>query len=85
MWSSDCYLPRSDDSLPASLSLKPITISPINDPSTGFPNALNVVSNSPFLRAARGVRSAGVAGALGGMVAGGVVAGKQVLKRYAHI
>ncbi|CAF1895002.1 hypothetical protein YC2023_015234 [Brassica napus] len=79
MWSSDCYLPRSDDSLPASLSLKPITISPINDPSTGFPNALNVVSNSPFLRAARGVRSAGVAGALGGMVAGGVVAGKQLL------
>ncbi|XP_009149207.1 mitochondrial import inner membrane translocase subunit TIM23-1 [Brassica rapa] len=36
-------------------------------------------------RAARGVRSAAVAGALGGMVAGGVVAGKQVLKRYAHI
>ncbi|KAJ0257242.1 Mitochondrial import inner membrane translocase subunit TIM23-1 [Hirschfeldia incana] len=36
-------------------------------------------------RAARGVRSAAVAGALGGVVAGGVVAGKQVLKRYAHI
>lgn len=36
-------------------------------------------------RAAQGVRSAAVAGALGGMVAGGVVAGKQVLKRYAHI
>lgn len=36
-------------------------------------------------RAARGVRSAAVAGALGGMVAGGVVAGKQVLKRHAHI
>ncbi|CAH8297268.1 unnamed protein product [Eruca vesicaria subsp. sativa] len=36
-------------------------------------------------RAARGVRSAAVAGALGGMVAGGVVAGKQVLRRYAHI
>ncbi|KAF8047493.1 hypothetical protein N665_3001s0008 [Sinapis alba] len=36
-------------------------------------------------RAARGVRSAAVAGALGGMVAGAVVAGKQVFKRYAHI
>ncbi|CAN6850226.1 unnamed protein product [Brassica oleracea] len=58
---------------------KPITILPINDPSSGFPNALNVVSNSPFLRAARGVRYAGVAGALGGMVAGGVVVGKQLL------
>ncbi|CAH2037145.1 unnamed protein product [Thlaspi arvense] len=36
-------------------------------------------------RAARGVRSAAVAGALGGIAAGAVVAGKQVFKRYAHI
>ncbi|KAJ8755801.1 hypothetical protein K2173_024346 [Erythroxylum novogranatense] len=34
-------------------------------------------------RAARGVRSAAVAGALGGLAAGAVVAGKQTLKRYA--
>ncbi|CAN8292838.1 unnamed protein product [Cochlearia groenlandica] len=34
-------------------------------------------------RAARGVRSAAVAGALGGIAAGAVVAGKQVFKRYA--
>ncbi|CAN6994555.1 unnamed protein product [Brassica oleracea var. botrytis] len=77
MWSSDCYLPRSDDSLPASLNLDPHNRAGIN--FHGFPNALNVVSNSPFLRVARGVRSAGVAGALGGMVAGGVVAGKPLL------
>ncbi|XP_011010152.1 PREDICTED: mitochondrial import inner membrane translocase subunit TIM23-1-like [Populus euphratica] len=36
-------------------------------------------------RAARGVRSAAVAGALGGLAAGAVVAGKQALKRYAMI
>ncbi|KAK8524797.1 hypothetical protein V6N13_084185 [Hibiscus sabdariffa] len=36
-------------------------------------------------RAARGVRSAAVAGALGGLAAGAVVAGKQVLKRYVPI
>lgn len=36
-------------------------------------------------RAARGVRSAAVAGALGGLAAGTVVAGKQVLKRYVPI
>ncbi|KAF8114282.1 hypothetical protein N665_0039s0046 [Sinapis alba] len=36
-------------------------------------------------RAALGVRSAAVAGALGGIVVGGAVAGKQVLKRYVHI
>ncbi|AEE29602.1 unnamed protein product [Arabidopsis thaliana] len=36
-------------------------------------------------RAARGVRSAAVAGAFGGIAAGAVVAGKQVFKRYAHI
>ncbi|OAY36467.1 mitochondrial import inner membrane translocase subunit TIM23-2 [Manihot esculenta] len=36
-------------------------------------------------RAARGVRSAAVAGALGGVVAGAAVAGKQTLKRYAMI
>ncbi|CAA7056610.1 unnamed protein product [Microthlaspi erraticum] len=38
-----------------------------------------------IFRAARGVRSAAVAGALGGIAAGAVVAGKQVFKRYAHI
>ncbi|KAJ4909418.1 Mitochondrial import inner membrane translocase subunit TIM23-1 [Raphanus sativus] len=36
-------------------------------------------------RAARGVRSAAVAGALGGLAAGAVVAGKQVVKRYVPI
>ncbi|XP_050234513.1 mitochondrial import inner membrane translocase subunit TIM23-2-like [Mercurialis annua] len=36
-------------------------------------------------RAARGVRSAAVAGALGGLAAGAVVAGKQMMKRYAMI
>ncbi|KAG5234786.1 mitochondrial import inner membrane translocase [Salix suchowensis] len=36
-------------------------------------------------RAARGVRSAAVAGALGGLAAGSVVAGKQALKKYAMI
>lgn len=36
-------------------------------------------------RAARGVRSAAVAGALGGLAAGAVVAGKQVMKRYVPI
>ncbi|CAI0419947.1 unnamed protein product [Linum tenue] len=36
-------------------------------------------------RAARGVRSAAVAGALGGLAAGAVVAGKQAMKRYAMI
>ncbi|XP_022721557.1 mitochondrial import inner membrane translocase subunit TIM23-2-like [Durio zibethinus] len=36
-------------------------------------------------RAARGVRSAAVAGALGGLAAGAVVAGKQVFKRYVPI
>ncbi|KAG6782121.1 hypothetical protein NC652_008245 [Populus alba x Populus x berolinensis] len=36
-------------------------------------------------RAARGVRSAAVAGALGGLAAGAVVAGRQALKRYAMI
>ncbi|KAB5563846.1 hypothetical protein OIU76_004698 [Salix suchowensis] len=36
-------------------------------------------------RAARGVRSAAVAGALGGLAAGAVVSGKQALKRYAMI
>ncbi|CAA7043049.1 unnamed protein product [Microthlaspi erraticum] len=36
-------------------------------------------------RAARGVRSAAVAGALGGLAAGAVVAGKQIVKRYVPI
>ncbi|XP_010537579.1 PREDICTED: mitochondrial import inner membrane translocase subunit TIM23-2 [Tarenaya hassleriana] len=36
-------------------------------------------------RAARGMRSAAVAGALGGLAAGAVVAGKQALKRYVPI
>ncbi|OMO70682.1 hypothetical protein CCACVL1_18705 [Corchorus capsularis] len=36
-------------------------------------------------RAARGARSAAVAGALGGLAAGAVVAGKQVVKRYVPI
>ncbi|WCJ39476.1 Mitochondrial import inner membrane translocase subunit TIM23-2 [Euphorbia peplus] len=36
-------------------------------------------------RAARGVRSAAVAGALGGIAAGAVVAGKLTLKRYKMI
>ncbi|KAE8659568.1 Mitochondrial import inner membrane translocase subunit TIM23-2 [Hibiscus syriacus] len=36
-------------------------------------------------RAARGVRSAAIAGALGGLAAGAVVAGKHVLKRYVPI
>ncbi|CAN8239545.1 unnamed protein product [Cochlearia groenlandica] len=36
-------------------------------------------------RAARGVRSAAVAGALGGLAAGAVVAGKQIFKRYVPI
>lgn len=36
-------------------------------------------------RAARGVRSAAVAGALGGLAAGAVVAAKQVAKRYVPI
>jgi len=36
-------------------------------------------------RAARGVRSAAVAGAVGGVVAGVAIAGKQALKRYVPI
>ncbi|KAJ4836835.1 hypothetical protein Tsubulata_018463 [Turnera subulata] len=36
-------------------------------------------------RAARGVKSAAVAGALGGVAAGAVVAAKQAMKRYAMI
>ncbi|CAN8235233.1 unnamed protein product [Cochlearia groenlandica] len=36
-------------------------------------------------RAARGVRSAAVAGAIGGLAAGAVVAGKQIVKRYVPI
>lgn len=36
-------------------------------------------------RAARGVRSAAVAGALGGIAAGAVVAGKQAFRRYMPI
>ncbi|KAJ0076134.1 mitochondrial import inner membrane translocase subunit TIM23-2 [Pistacia vera] len=36
-------------------------------------------------RAARGVRSAAVAGALGGLAAGAAVAAKQVMKRYVPI
>ncbi|KAK4774113.1 hypothetical protein SAY87_029132 [Trapa incisa] len=38
-----------------------------------------------LFRAARGVRSAAVAGALGGAVAAAAVSGKQVLKRYVPI
>ncbi|KAF3485635.1 hypothetical protein F2Q69_00053753 [Brassica cretica] len=55
MWSSDCYLPRSDDSLPASLSLKPISILPINDPSSPSYDVYDDVvpidgdEDSPFL------------------------------------
>ncbi|MBA0748911.1 hypothetical protein Gogos_002888 [Gossypium gossypioides] len=44
-----------------------------------------VAVTDPLCRAARGVRSAAVAGALGGLAAGTVVAGKQVLKRYVPI
>ncbi|MCL7048475.1 hypothetical protein MKW94_030342 [Papaver nudicaule] len=36
-------------------------------------------------RAASGVRSAAVAGAIGGLAAGAAVAGKQVFKRYVPI
>ncbi|KAL4386147.1 hypothetical protein GQ457_09G005930 [Hibiscus cannabinus] len=43
------------------------------------------LSTGAVCRAARGVRSAAVAGALGGLAAGAVVAGKQVLKRYVPI
>ncbi|XVF25175.1 hypothetical protein REPUB_Repub13aG0190700 [Reevesia pubescens] len=43
------------------------------------------LSTGAVCRAARGVRSAAVAGALGGLAAGAVVTGKQVLKRYVPI
>ncbi|GMI82152.1 translocase of inner mitochondrial membrane 23 [Hibiscus trionum] len=43
------------------------------------------LTTGAICRAARGVRSAAVAGALGGLAAGAVVAGKHVLKRYVPI
>ncbi|CAH8334538.1 unnamed protein product [Eruca vesicaria subsp. sativa] len=43
------------------------------------------LATGAVFRAARGVRSAAVAGALGGLAAGVVVAGKQVVKRYVPI
>ncbi|CAH8381381.1 unnamed protein product [Eruca vesicaria subsp. sativa] len=55
------------------------------DRDDGWSSVVAGLGTGAVFRAARGVRSAAVAGALGGMVAGGVVAGKQVLRRYAHI
>ena len=46
---------------------------------------LRVTEIPQFSAAARGVRSAAVAGALGGLAAGAMVAGKQVVKRYVPI
>ncbi|VVA91662.1 unnamed protein product [Arabis nemorensis] len=48
-------------------------------------SVISGLGTGAVFRAARGVRSAAVAGALGGMAAGAVVAGKHVFKRYVHI
>lgn len=43
------------------------------------------LATGAIYRAARGVRSAAVAGAVGGLAAAAAVAGKQALKRYVPV
>lgn len=47
--------------------------------------ALAGLGTGAFYRAARGVRSAAIAGAIGGLTAAGAVAAKQAVKRYLPI
>ncbi|KAK8608336.1 hypothetical protein V6N13_023762 [Hibiscus sabdariffa] len=56
----------------------------VTDRDDVWSSAAAGLATGAVCRAARGVRSAAVAGALGGLAAGAVVAGKQVLKRHVY-
>ncbi|KAL1224098.1 Mitochondrial import inner membrane translocase subunit TIM23-1 [Cardamine amara subsp. amara] len=60
-------------------------VAAVTDKDDVWTSVVAGLGTGAVFRAARGVRSAAVAGALGGIAAGAVVAGKQVFKRYAHI
>ncbi|KFK43936.1 hypothetical protein AALP_AA1G193600 [Arabis alpina] len=55
------------------------------DRDDAWTSVVSGLGTGAVFRAARGVRSAAVASALGGIAAGAVVAGKHVFKRYVHI